>query len=254
MIDLSMPLLCVSACLLGHQVRYDGGHKLQKRILHLPDRYALLAACPEAECGLGIPREPVRLEGRPDRPCVIGIMSGHDYSRALVSWCKLYVKTTDNVDGFILKGRSPSCGIKSEVLSDERVQTAPGVFARAILKAYPLAPVINEEEFRVDAIRESFLHKAEALSEWRQWGKRNIARFHERHLSLAISHSPVLGRSLKGQLNDKPAYIAALMSCLDRKITEAKMAHALRVSRKQGSIAHQSIFDKSYKSRFSAKC
>ncbi len=62
----------VSACLLGQKVRYDGGHKLDRFITDTLGQYvAFVPVCPETECGLGIPRESMRLEGDPSAPRLV---------------------------------------------------------------------------------------------------------------------------------------------------------------------------------------
>jgi len=249
MIDLRMPLLCVSACLLGHEVRYDGGHKLQRRILRLPSRYALLAACPEAECGLGIPRELVELHGNPKSPKAIGILSQHDYAVRIKSWAITYVQASSMVDGFILKERSPSCGLRTRVRTPSGARLAPGIFASAIVKAHPLTPLISEEGFNDPASRESFLHSAEALSEWRSWGHSEPMRFHKRHLALATAHNPKLASTLCGLISKRRAYIDRLITCLGYAITEPKLHLASRILRKQGDTGH-SLLAREYLCRF----
>src|SRR5580692_3199182 len=56
------PRVGVSSCLLGEEVRFDGGHK---RFRFLTDELGLyvdwVPYCPEMEIGLGAPREPIRL-------------------------------------------------------------------------------------------------------------------------------------------------------------------------------------------------
>jgi len=56
----------VSACLLGERVRYDGGHKLDRLLIDaLGEDVTFVPVCPEVECGLGVPREAMHLEGDP---------------------------------------------------------------------------------------------------------------------------------------------------------------------------------------------
>lgn len=250
MIDLPMPLLCVSACLLGQNVRYDGGHKLQRSILRLPERYSLLAACPEAEAGLGIPREQMRLEGSPASPHAIGLESGYDFTRSIALWCRQFTSDSGKIDGFILKSRSPSCGTKSAIAQTGRMRHGPGLFAGHITKTHPLAPVIDEERFSDHAFRESFLHRAEALSEWKKWGSRQVARFHARHHCLAIAHNPRLASSLGGLVNNAQAYIVALMKCLSYQTTEAKALLAARAMRCRPEAINHSLADRQFGSRF----
>ena len=59
----------VSACLLGQKVRHDGGHKHSRYLTEvLGPFFDLIPVCPEAEVGMGTPRESVRLVGEVDAP------------------------------------------------------------------------------------------------------------------------------------------------------------------------------------------
>ena len=62
----------VSACLLGEKVRYDGGHKHDRYLTDVLGRYVTyVPVCPEVECGMGIPRETLRLVGNPENPRLV---------------------------------------------------------------------------------------------------------------------------------------------------------------------------------------
>ena len=56
----------ISSCLLGNEVRYDGGHKRDRYITDVLDTHVeFVPVCPEVEAGFGVPRETLRLdEGR----------------------------------------------------------------------------------------------------------------------------------------------------------------------------------------------
>ena len=59
--------LGISTCLLGENVRYDGGHKLDRFLTDTLGQYVeYIPVCPEVECGLPVPRESMHLEGDPD--------------------------------------------------------------------------------------------------------------------------------------------------------------------------------------------
>ena len=69
----------VSACLLGHKVRFDGGHKRDAYVADtLGAFFVFVPVCPEVECGLGVPRESLRLEGDPGAPRLVAPKSGTD--------------------------------------------------------------------------------------------------------------------------------------------------------------------------------
>jgi uncharacterized protein YbbK (DUF523 family) len=52
----------VSSCLLGKEVRYNGGHSHDRYITGTLGQYfTFVDVCPEVEAGFGIPRETLRL-------------------------------------------------------------------------------------------------------------------------------------------------------------------------------------------------
>ena len=79
----------VSACLLGNKVRYDGGHAHDRFITQTLGQFVdFVPVCPEAECGLGIPRPAMRLTGAVDRPRLIVIKTGEDHTDRMIAWAK----------------------------------------------------------------------------------------------------------------------------------------------------------------------
>src|SRR5216117_402244 len=75
--------LGISACLLGHKVRYDGGHKRDPFLAETLGGFVeWVPVCPEVELGLGVPREPIRLEGDPAAPRLVAASSRRDLTRA----------------------------------------------------------------------------------------------------------------------------------------------------------------------------
>lgn len=105
----------VSSCLLGTRVRYDGGHQylpfVSETIGHI---FELVPVCPEAECGLGVPREIMHLVGDPERPRLITTKTGIDHTDLLLSWTRRKVRELRDrqLAGFIVKSKSPSCGME----------------------------------------------------------------------------------------------------------------------------------------------
>ena len=82
-------ILGISACLLGEKVRYDGGHKLDRFITDTLGKYVeFVPVCPETECGLGVPREAMRLVGPPDSPRLITNRTGVDHTEHMIRWAQ----------------------------------------------------------------------------------------------------------------------------------------------------------------------
>ena len=87
------PRVGVSACLVGEMVRYDGGHKRNPWIADVLAKHVdLVAVCPEAECGLGVPRERMHLEGDPDAPRLLTTFSRIDHTQRMLRWARKRVR------------------------------------------------------------------------------------------------------------------------------------------------------------------
>ena len=81
--------LGISSCLLGEKVRYDGGHKLDRFLTDTLGKYVeYVPVCPEVECGLGVPRKSMRLEGNPDSPRLIVTSTREDMTERMESFAR----------------------------------------------------------------------------------------------------------------------------------------------------------------------
>jgi len=145
------PRIGVSQCLLGDAVRYDGDSKPNKLIVEqLSQLFELVAVCPEVEAGLGIPRPPVQSTGSISSPQFTGRDDASiNITEIMVEYCSRKIQTLNDLNGFIFKSRSPSCGLNSTpVFVDDKCITehARGVFAHALCDVYPDLPVIEETE------------------------------------------------------------------------------------------------------------
>ena len=147
----------VSTCLLGEKVRYDGGHKHSRYITQtLGLFFEFVPVCPETECGLGIPREAMRLEGDVDHPRLVTHKTRTDHTARMLSWAagRLDALEKENLCGFIFKKDSPSSGLhRVKVYNDngQAVKSGRGLFAAAFTARFPRIPV--EEEGRLQDLR-----------------------------------------------------------------------------------------------------
>ncbi|MBF0153175.1 MAG: DUF523 domain-containing protein [Magnetococcales bacterium] len=153
--------LGISACLLGQRVRYDGNHKLDPFLPTLfGQRFAFIPICPEMEAGLGVPREPMRLEGDPAHPRAVTLHTRRDLTAVLASHAeeRLAALATANLGGLIVTSRSPSCGWGSVPVYGEQGQVGvgSGIFARAWGRCFPALPVVEVGQLHQAEIREWF--------------------------------------------------------------------------------------------------
>jgi len=189
----------VSACLLGEQVRYDGGHKHDPYITDILGRFfRLVSVCPEVGCGLPTPREAMRLEGDPAAPRLMTTRSRVDKTGQMLAYCNAKVVELEQEDlcGFIFKKNSPSSGLfRVKVYNNGMpVKQGSGLFAAAVVRHFPLLPVEEEGRLNDTAIRENFLERIFSYRRWKDFlaGKPDIGglvEFHTRHKLLIMSHS-----------------------------------------------------------------
>src|SRR5579864_3099120 len=143
----------VSACLLGQEVRYDGGHKRDSYLVETFGRYVeWVPVCPEVEMGLGTPRETLRLVRINNDVRMVMTKTGVDHTDGMRAFAarRLDQLGRENLSGYVLKKNSPSCGMERVKVFDSRgVASRPGqgLFAEALLQRFPHLPV--EEEGRL---------------------------------------------------------------------------------------------------------
>jgi uncharacterized protein YbgA (DUF1722 family)/uncharacterized protein YbbK (DUF523 family) len=239
----------ISACLLGARVRYDGGHKRDGFLTGVLGAFAQwVPVCPEAEVGMGVPREPVRLlRTRGDGTRMRGCESGEDWTARMNAFAEQRVGGLDDLDGFVLKSRSPSCGMERVRRYPEQTpDRAPsrdgvGLFAAALLRRWPNLPVEEEGRLEDPRLRESFVERLYAYHRLRalwasRWKLGELVAFHTAHKMSLLAHSPegyrALGR-LVAQAKALPRatlrerYEGALMAVLRRPSSRGRHANVL---------------------------
>jgi len=159
----------ISACLLGQNTRYDSGNRHEPLLVKALGKFAaLVPLCPEAECGLGIPREPMQLEGDPENPRLITVTTRRDLTAPMRAWAEqqLETLTDEGVSGLVLKARSPSCGKQVAVYGGGKGEPAscPGLFAGLVMERLPTLPIADEEELRDPVRLNDFLKRCASHS------------------------------------------------------------------------------------------
>ncbi|MBN2641951.1 MAG: DUF523 and DUF1722 domain-containing protein [Victivallales bacterium] len=202
--------LGVSTCLLGEKVRYDGQHKNDRYISGtLSKFFDYVPVCPEVECGLGVPREAMHLEGDADSPRLVTIHSHIDLTDRMQSWIRTRLDQLEHeaLCGYIFKSQSPSSGMKNVKVFNPKtgipVKNGVGMFARAFMERFPLLPVEEEGRLNDPGLKENFLERVFAYGRWQELNKNltkhNFIEFHTRHKLQLMAHSPEYYRKL-GQL------------------------------------------------------
>ena len=193
--------LGVSACLLGQNVRYNGGHSRDPFITDTLSQYVeFFPVCPEVECGLPVPREAMRLVGDPECPRLITSNTKQDHTERMLKWCLRRVRELEKLDlyGFIFKKGSPSSGMERvKVYSDQGMPSNRGIgmFANAFMEHFPLLPVEEDGRLHDPKLRENFIEAIFVLKRWRENlspkpTRRGFVKFHTKQKLLLMAHSP----------------------------------------------------------------
>ncbi len=136
------PRILVSACLLGERTRYDGALERHKLVTALPSAL-VVPVCPEVDCGLAVPRDPIRVEQAGDGLRLVVIRTGVDLTERMDRWLRgrLATLADEGIAGCILRSRSPSCGLSGvprfTAGGDEVVGRGRGLFADALATQRP---------------------------------------------------------------------------------------------------------------------
>ena len=222
----------ISSCLLGNGVRFDGGHKKDSFLTGTFGRFVeWVPVCPEVECGLGTPRESMRLVSVDGRVRLLTGKTGIDHTDRMANYSARRVRelTSDELCGFVLKKDSPSCGmerVKIYGTGGVAVKSGRGIFAAQLVDRFPSLPVQEEGRLSDPSLRENFVERVFAYARLRDlfrgtWDVGTLVGFHTAHKLILMAHSPVayqrLGR-LVAQARGVPA------QDLERSYTEAFMA------------------------------
>jgi uncharacterized protein YbgA (DUF1722 family)/uncharacterized protein YbbK (DUF523 family) len=197
----------ISACLLGQEVRFDGGHKRDAFLMDVLGKHVeWVPVCPEVEVGMGTPRETLRLVRDDGITRMVTTRTGVDYTERMNTWSKRRVAelARADLDGYVLKKDSPSCGM-------ERVKIFPGrgpagrngrgLFASVLLAALPLLPVEEEGRLADPPRRENFIERVFAYRRLKvlfagRWSVNSVIEFHTAHRMSLLAHSTTAYREL----------------------------------------------------------
>ena len=239
--------LGISACLLGQNVRYDGGHSHDRFLTETLGQYVeYVPVCPEVECGLPVPREAMHLEGDPSDPRLVTIHTRQDMTDRMLRWSRGKAVELEKYDlcGFIFKSKSPSSGMERVKVYDENGVPAKkgiGMFARIFMEHFPLLPAEDEGRLNDPVLRDNYIERIFVFKRWRELLEEKESRgkltdFHTRHKLLILSHSPAHYRlmgSLVAKAKEFPIkelyrqYQEILMEALRLKATPKKHANVL---------------------------
>ena len=235
------PRVGVSSCLLGEEVRFNGGHKRYRFLTDELDPYVdWVPYCPEVEIGLGTPREAIRLtaDGR-----LVNRDGTLDHTEAMAA-----LPVPAALDGYVFKAKSPSCGIRAIPRYGPDGLAADhggrGLYAGRVLDRFPRLAVEDEGRLNDAGLREAFTERIFAAARLRAllsrlsrtWEPRELVEFHARHKLQLLAHDPARYRSagrVVAEAGNAPrdsttaAYEDLFLAALANRATLGRNANAL---------------------------
>lgn len=198
----------ISACLLGENVRFDGGHKkLAFAVNELAPWVRFVPICPEMAIGLPTPRPALRLVKRDDGEMALRF-SNHaegDFTEAMQQFSQKRIAGLEHLCGYIVCAKSPSCGMERvrvyEAEGNNNRKSGTGIFTTELKRQMPWLPVEEDGRLHDPAIRENFVERIYTLFELNNLRKAGLTRggliaFHSRYKLLLLAHSQPCYREL----------------------------------------------------------
>lgn len=237
--------IAISSCLLGQEVRYDGGHKHNAYITQtLGNYFEYTALCPEVAIGLGIPRPTIQLVQVDGEVRVRGSQDPQlDVTEQLQAYAHSVVSLLADFCGYIFKKSSPSCGVERVKVykNGQPIASGRGAYASEIMQALPELPVEEEGRLMDPVLRENFIERVFVYQRWQHLRRNGITaaglvQFHSEHKFTLLAHSETtyreLGRLIADVGSAEPAtvaheYIRRLMQALSKPATRKTHTNVL---------------------------
>lgn len=240
--------LGVSTCLLGENVRHDGGHSKDRFVVETLGRwFQFVPVCPEMEIGMGTPRPRVRLIDDGQGIRLVAPSTGEDFTERIQGFSerKIGELQKQDLDGYVLKKSSPSCGLERIRVYRNGMparRDESGLFAAELQRRWPGLPIEEEGRLNDPHLRENFVERVFCRNRWcvlvdRGPTRRRLVEFHTAHKLLIRAHSEAaylrLGRLVgsAGKTSDRElfaAYEAELQLALCARATNKKHANVLQ--------------------------
>ncbi|MFC0142319.1 YbgA family protein [Erwinia mallotivora] len=191
----------ISACLLGDNVRFDGGHK---RCAFAADELSPFVryqpVCPEMAIGLPTPRPALRLTETDHHTVELRFSNGKDQpvTGAMQKFSEHKIASLHHLCGYIVCAKSPSCGMERVRIyqpdNNNNRKEGTGIYTRELMSQMPWLPVEEDGRLHDPQLRENFVERVYTLHEFNEMWRDGLTRgkliaFHSRYKLLLLAHS-----------------------------------------------------------------
>ena len=239
------PVVVVSKCLEFEACRYNGERISSSFIERLEPHVRFRPVCPEVEIGLGTPRDPIRIHLQGERKVLYQPSTRKHLTQDMNAFSEQFLGSLEEVDGFILKAKSPSCAIDDAKLfptatSANHTALGAGLFAGAALERFGARAFVDETGLNEPNVRAGFLTKIFALAAFREIKESGrtarLVRYHAENKLLFMAYDQEtmreMGRIAANHENREWSEVAssyedALLRLLTRSPSRASHVNAL---------------------------
>jgi uncharacterized protein YbgA (DUF1722 family)/uncharacterized protein YbbK (DUF523 family) len=258
------PNVVISKCLGFAPCRWNGAVISDDFTESLKPYVSFQPVCPEVEIALGVPRDPIRVVDRGGKPGLVQPATGKDITDKMHQFAESFLRPLQDIDGFILKSRSPSCGIKDVKIYPAIDKAVPlrkdrGFFGGAVLQNFPHLAVEDEGRLHNFRIRDHFLTKLFALASFRRVkssnSMRDLVQFQAQNKFLLMAYHQkelrILGRIVANPqkrplgevLTDYEVHLAAAFARPSRYLSNINvLMHTLGFFSKKLSAGEKAFF------------
>lgn len=233
------PLVAISGCLIGEEIRYDGQHKRSPHTNHeFRKIFDYHSFCPEVAMGLGIPRATIKLMDKKGKVHIVDSKDPTiDHTKLALKTFKTHDKGIEEASGIILTKGSPSCGYDPIRVYNEKTgiptTKSMGLWAIHLEEKFPLIPKIDSGRLYDDHLRDTFRTQVIVFDEYKYLKKepRHLVKFHETYKYYIFQYGAVHLKKLgsicagvtKSNFNERySAYAEYLFATIFKKSITSK--------------------------------
>lgn len=240
------PRVVISACLNGEKVRYDSNsidHPFVKKLLKYIEP---INVCPEISIGLSVPRDPIIVVKKEDNLVLYQPSTKKDLTAKMLDFSQSFLSSLKDIDGFLLKSKSPSCGVSgtkifSSFESKSTLYRHRGLFAMEVFKHFPYYPIEDEGRLNDYEIRDFYLIKIFSFCRLRLFENsakemKELIKFHQENKLILMTQSQqklkLLGRIVanKEKVSFKEViknYVSEFIKAFSRKPSKKSKVNTL---------------------------
>ncbi|QIZ76841.1 YbgA family protein [Ferrimonas lipolytica] len=242
----SKPVVGVSACVIGEEVRYDSGHKRSVFVdTQLRQLVSFKPICPEVGIGLTVPRPTIRLRWVGESIRLMDDKNHIDHTDKMVQFNNNILPSLEGLSGYVVCAKSPTCGMERVKVLQEDTKGAEykgrGLFTKALMERYPLLPVEEDGRLNDQHLRENFVLRVLIFQQAQQLlaapSQAKLQSFHQQHKLLLLAHNqtiyrqlgPLVAEAFDGDSYHKTlAYVTLMMTALAKPANRKGHTNALQ--------------------------